>query len=101
MPSTSEGMPVAAIEALKHGLAIIASDIPGMRDVVSNGVNGYVFPPGDFEAFARKINWLLENNATLQAMKHASWEKARSFDIVKIADQYEEVLRRAAAADKN
>ena len=96
LPSTSEGLPVAAIEALKHGLAIIASDIPGVRDVVADGVNGFLFPPGDFDAFAHKINWLLENNSTLQAMKHASWEKARQFDISAIADQYEEVLRAAS-----
>jgi len=96
LPSTSEGLPVAAIEALKHGLAIIASDIPGVRDVVADGVNGFLFPPGDFDAFAHKINWLLENNSTLQAMKHASWDKARLFDISAIADQYEEVLRAAS-----
>lgn len=97
MPSTSEGMPVAAIEALKSGLAIVASDIPGVRDVVTDGVNGFVFPPGDFDAFAHKLNWLIENTSTLQTMKHASWEKARSFDLRAVADQYEQVLREAAA----
>ena len=35
LPSSSEGMPVAAVEALKYGLAIAASDIPGARDVVT------------------------------------------------------------------
>lgn len=98
MPSTSEGLPVAAIEALKHGLAIIASNIPGVRDVVDDGVNGFLFPTGDFAAFAHKINWLLENDSTLQAMKHASWAKARQFEISTVADQYEKVLREAAGS---
>ncbi len=97
MPSLSEGLPVAAIEALRHGLAIVASDIPGVRDVVDDGVNGYRLPVGNIDAFAHKLQWLIENDTTLLAMKHASWEKARSFDIHKIADQYEEVLRAAAA----
>jgi glycosyltransferase involved in cell wall biosynthesis len=95
LPSASEGMPVAAIEALKHGLAIVASDIPGVRDVVEHGVNGYRLHLDD--AYAHKLSWLLESDETLQAMKHASWEKARSFDITAIADQYEQVLREAAA----
>ena len=96
MPSLSEGLPVAAIEALKYGLAIVASDIPGMRDVVDDGVNGYRIPLGDLEAFEHKLKWLLESDATLFAMKHASWEKARAFDLRAIADQYERVLRSAA-----
>ncbi len=96
MPSLSEGLPVAAIEALKYGLAIVASDIPGVRDVVDDGVNGYRVPIGDLDAFAHKLNWLLESDATLFAMKHASWEKARTFDLARIASEYERVLRSAA-----
>lgn len=95
LPSTSEGMPVAAVEALKHGLAIAASDIPGVRDVVDHEVNGYRLPLDD--TYAQKLGELLENDETLQAMKQASWEKARQFDITAIADQYEDVLRKAAA----
>ncbi len=94
LPSASEGLPVAAVEALKHGLAIVASDIPGVRDVVEHGVNGYRLHLDD--SYAHQLSWLLESDETLQAMKHASWEKARAFDITMIADQYEQVLREAA-----
>jgi len=96
MPSSSEGMPVAAVEALKHGLAIVASDIPGVRDVVEDGVNGFRVPPDDVEAFARQIDWLLRTDEALLAMKRASWKKARDFDLTAIASQYEAVLKAAA-----
>lgn len=96
LPSLSEGLPVAAVEALKHGVVIVASDIPGVRDVVDDGVNGYRVPLGDLAAFAHKLQWLIESDATLLAMKHASWEKARDFDLARIADQYERVLQAAA-----
>lgn len=98
MPSASEGMPVAAVEALKHGLAIVASDIPGVRDVVEHGVNGYRLQLDD--SYAHKLSWLIESDETLQAMKHASWEKARDFEITAVADQYESVLRAAAECRK-
>ncbi|HSI14685.1 MAG TPA: glycosyltransferase family 4 protein [Chthoniobacter sp.] len=98
MPSASEGMPVAAVEALKHGLAIVASDIPGVRDVVEHGVNGYRLRLDD--SYAHKLSWLLESDETLQAMKHASWEKARDFEITAVADQYEAVLRDAVESRK-
>ena len=96
MPSLSEGLPIAAIEALKHGLAIVASDIPGLRDVLADGVNGSVFPAGDSAALAQKIGVLLESYDTIFAMKRASWEKARTFDLARIAGEYERVLRSAS-----
>jgi glycosyltransferase involved in cell wall biosynthesis len=96
MPSLSEGLPVAAIEALKHGLAIVASDIPGLRDVLADGVNGRVFPVGDAAALTQRLGELLTKPETFLAMKRASWEKARAFDLAQIASEYERVLRSAS-----
>jgi len=98
MPSLSEGIPVAAVEALKHGLAIVASDIPGVRDVVEHDVNGYRLRLDD--SYAHKLGWLLDSAETLQTMKHASWAKALDFEITGIADQYENVLRNAAGSGR-
>ena len=96
MPSLSEGLPVAAIEALKHGLAIVASDIPGVRDVLADAVNGSTFPIRDASALADRLGALLGNPVTLLTMKRASWEKARAFDLTRIAGEYERILSGAA-----
>ena len=96
MPSLSEGLPVAAIEALKHGLAIVASDIPGLRDVLADGVNGCVFPVGNVSELAENVGSLLASPESLLTMRRASWEKAEAFDLRAIADQYESVLLGAA-----
>jgi glycosyltransferase involved in cell wall biosynthesis len=96
LPSLSEGLPVAAVEALKHGLAIVASDIPGVRDVVEDSVNGFRLPLDD--SYAQKLSSLIQSDDTLQAMKQASWEKARAFDIQSIADRYEDVIGKSAPA---
>ena len=96
MPSLSEGLPVAAIEALKHGLAIVASDIPGVRDVLDDGVNGRVFPVGDSRSLAQQLESLIGSQETFLAMKRASWEKARTFDLTRIASEYEQVLSTAS-----
>jgi glycosyltransferase involved in cell wall biosynthesis len=95
MPSLSEGLPVAAVEALKHGLAILGSAIGGLRDVVDQECNGYLLPLGDSTLFAKKLGDLIESDSLLGAMKRASWEKALEFDIASIAAQYEKVLREA------
>jgi glycosyltransferase involved in cell wall biosynthesis len=94
LPSTSEGLPVVAIEALKQGVAIVASDIPGVRDVVDHGVNGYRLKLDD--SYGKKLRALLESDETLLMMKQASYEKAGAFDLTHIADEYERVLREAS-----
>ena len=93
LPSSVEGLPVAAVEALKHGLAVLASDIPGVHDVVVDGVNGYRLPVGDFAAWTEKLRALLQAPATLLSMRRASWEKASEFDLGRIATEYEAVLQ--------
>lgn len=95
MPSLSEGLPVAAIEALKHGLAIVSTDIPGTLDVVDDGVNGRRVPLGDVNAFAGALTQLIRDNATVERLRRASWEKVRAFELGAITDQYEAVLQNA------
>ncbi|HEY3902182.1 MAG TPA: glycosyltransferase [Chthoniobacter sp.] len=97
LPSLSEGLPVAAVEALKHGLAIAASDIPGVRDVVEDGVNGFAVPLDD--SYAQALDRLLQSNELLQAMKTASFTKARAFDVSLIANQYEAILQTVVSKD--
>ena len=93
MPSTVEGLSVAAIEALKHGLALIGSDIGGLQDLIDEGVNGLRFPVGDSARFAASLRSLLGDPSSVLRMKTASRAKVQHFDREKIASQYEELLR--------
>ena len=96
IPSSSEGLPVAAIEALQHGLAIVGSAIPGLADVVEDEVNGLLAALDDNTAFARQIDRLLAAEPILRAMQEASARKARDFDIAASVEAYERVLSEAA-----
>lgn len=49
MPSRYEALPMVALETLAIGRPLIASDIDGLKEVVSDGVNGRLFPPGNVE----------------------------------------------------
>jgi len=100
LPSTFEGLPVAAAEALKHSLALLVSDIPGLHDVVDEGVNGYRLPIGDTAAWSARISALLADPAALAALaalQRASWAKAQDFALPHIAEEYEAVLEGARA----
>ena len=92
MPSLNEGLSMVAIEALQHGLAIVASRIGGMRDVVEEGRNGFLceLSPG---AFAQKLGALLADASLLERMRHASRQMAGDYDLEKTVVAYENVLR--------
>ena len=89
LPSTSEGLPVAGVEALKYGLAIAASNIPGVRDVVSHGTNGISVP---LPEYAAELDALLMDEPALLRARQASWRKAQDFALEAVVSAYEGVL---------
>jgi glycosyltransferase involved in cell wall biosynthesis len=61
LPSYREGLPVSLLEAAACGKAIIATDVPGCREVVRHRVNGLLVPPRDANALAEAVTMLLGN----------------------------------------
>lgn len=61
LSSLSEGMPNGLLEPMAHGLAVIASDIPGTRAALPPEQAWSLFPCGDSEALATKLTELIQN----------------------------------------
>lgn len=59
--SRQEGLPVNVMEAMAVGLPLIVTDCRGNRDLVKDGLNGYVVEQDNIERFSRKIDILLQN----------------------------------------
>ncbi len=68
LPSWSEGMSNALLEAMACGLAPVATAIPGNTDVVTSGQDGLLVPAGDEHALAEAITRLLTNTSERQQM---------------------------------
>jgi phosphatidylinositol alpha 1,6-mannosyltransferase len=60
-PSASETFGCVTVEALASGLAVVAADAPGSRDIIRNGVDGILCPPEDRDAFAAAVKQLIVN----------------------------------------
>jgi glycosyltransferase involved in cell wall biosynthesis len=68
----SEAFGIAALEALASGVPVVASDLPGVRTVVRDGVNGFVVPPGDTAALTARLAQILGDTALRQRMGEAA-----------------------------
>jgi glycosyltransferase involved in cell wall biosynthesis len=74
LTSDNEGTPVCLIESLSAGVAVAATDVGGVADVVRHGTDGLLSPPGDADTMAANILELLTNTARARAMGAAGRE---------------------------
>ena len=95
LTSRSEGFPVIGVQALANGLAILASNVGGLPELVESDVNGRLCGVDDLDCFEQALRWCLEDRKRLLKMKQASCARAERFDIRKIAEQYEAVFEEA------
>src|SRR4029077_1500572 len=103
LPSYREGLPRSLIEAAACGLPLVATDVPGCREVVTDGIDGLLVPARDARTLAEAI-WRLASNPTLAAKLGAAARErvVRCFDekivIRQTLDVYEELLPGFASA---
>lgn len=94
LPSLSECMPVSLIEAMALGKPVIASDIPGPKDIVISGYNGLLFEKKNADELKNCIELLITNkDFMLKIGRNAkkTIEERYSFSI--IADKYESIFK--------
>jgi glycosyltransferase involved in cell wall biosynthesis len=65
LASRWEGLPKVVPQALLSGVPVVATAVDGTREIVDDGVDGFLAPPGDVETLARRVAGLLAGTAAL------------------------------------
>jgi len=87
LPTHSEVWGLVVNEAMACGLPIIVSSVAGcVADLVEDGWNGYVVPPGDSEKLSVAINSLVRQPEQRQRMRARSSERIRNYSPEACAD---------------
>ena len=103
LPSVSrlEAFGIAALEAMSTGKPVVVSDMPGIREVIANGVEGLLCEPLNAEDLAAKVNTLLADQAMREKMGMAGRRKVlEKFGIKSVVDSLESVYRDVTPAPK-
>jgi glycosyltransferase involved in cell wall biosynthesis len=61
LSSVLEGQPLALVEAMAYSCPIVATSVGGIPELIQDGVNGFLCPPGNPECLAEKVMELVEN----------------------------------------
>lgn len=85
LPSYREGVPRSTQEAMAIGRAVITTDVPGCRETVENGKNGFLIPKWDIDALAGAMKYFIENPTEITRMGQESHQIAvQKFDSDKV-----------------
>jgi glycosyltransferase involved in cell wall biosynthesis len=97
LPSTSEGLPMALLEAMAWGRAIVATAVGGVPDVLSDGEDGLVVAPGRPEELAAALAGLAADAGLRARLGAAACERARRLNAEEVTDRLDGIYREQLA----
>ncbi len=97
LPSLSEGMPAAVLEGMAAGLAIVASDVNGTRDVIDNAVTGLLHQPRDVIGLTAHLRTVLEDRIQAERLGDAARQRVVDrYSLTPMIEAKHELYRRMA-----
>ncbi len=88
-----EAMGIVIIEAMSCARPIIASNITGYNEIITNGINGILIPPGDYRALAQAIVAVINSKDYQEYLGRNARIRAEEFDWKRIGKRIEAVYR--------
>lgn len=97
LPSISEALPLSLLEAMASELPVVVSDLPGLRDVVTEGNDGFLVPPANAEKLCERMEFLAENTSVCKKMGKNAKETAKKYNWGEIAKKTVEVYEKVVS----
>ena len=89
MTSTYEGLPMTLLEAISYGLPCVSYPFPcGPRDIIEDGINGYIIEEGDKDKFAQRLVELMQNEELRQELGRNAKESSKKHNVDNIMEQW-------------
>jgi len=94
LPSYVEGVPMGILEAMAQGVAVVATDVGGIPDMIDSGVEGLLIKPGDVQSLTDALAKMLRNGVLRERMGAAARRRVdRQFSAVAVLPALEQMYR--------
>jgi glycosyltransferase involved in cell wall biosynthesis len=95
--SDCEGLPLALLEAMGHGVVPVVTNIEsGNPEVVREGENGFLVAVGDTGTFVDRLELLAGDRERLSLMRQAAWETSQDYSLERMVQSYVQTFQEAA-----
>jgi glycosyltransferase involved in cell wall biosynthesis/polysaccharide pyruvyl transferase WcaK-like protein len=98
LPSLQEGCPYVLLEALGLGLPVLACAVGGVTELIVDGKNGLLVPPGEPKALAAAIERFIDDHGFLERCRHEAGARATAYTADDMVERILSVYRDAFAA---
>jgi glycosyltransferase involved in cell wall biosynthesis len=100
LPSLSEGLPNALLEAMAGGLPIVATKVGGIPEVIDEGINGFLVDSRNAEQIANKLLLLESDSALRQLISKNNKDKIKAYDLNHVISRldllYRSIIKRTS-----
>jgi glycosyltransferase involved in cell wall biosynthesis len=95
LPSLSEGLPQAMLEAMSYGLPVVATRVGGIPDIIEHGKTGFLVDPRDPEDLRKYIKILIADDSLRKTMSDNCLKEIQKFSWQNILAKFERLMRMA------
>ncbi|MGG8406739.1 glycosyltransferase, partial [Streptomyces sp. 12297] len=93
LSSRGEGFPLALMEAMATAVPCVAFDVaPGVREIITDGVNGLIAPPGNTGEFARRLDELMSDRELRDRMGEQARTDIQRYSVEEITGRWESLF---------
>lgn len=92
-----DGLPTVLLEAMGSGVAVVASDLPGLNEAVVDGETGLLVPPGDPDSLAKALRTVLTDDGLRSKLAEAAERRSGDYTIESCSRRFVEIVTAAAA----
>ena len=78
LTSTSEGIPLVLMEAMHHGVPVLAPRITGVPELVIDGKTGFLYEPNDLRDLTDHLRWILTMGGQVEALRATAYRHVRT-----------------------
>lgn len=90
-PSLNEGLPMVGLEAMAYGIPVVAADVSGWRDLIEDGVDGFLVKSDDTDGFVDRVKLLCNRDLYLKIANNGRRKVEHKFTSQIMADAYQRI----------